>query len=131
MYSKCVCFYLFMSNKFFDFFRNMLNSKTDKISNFNNGYIQSNPMCTNIYIFIKTYYISTFLYFLRLIISRMNSIEPRFILIIPLYFKVCTRMRQIKISFYFHNHLSQFLFLLYFHNLILTFFFLSTCLRTN
>ena len=34
LYSKHVCFYVFMSNKFFDFFRNMFNTKTIKVNNF-------------------------------------------------------------------------------------------------
>ena len=62
--SKNVCFYVFMPNKFFNFFRKMIKSKTVKINNFNISAIQSNPMCTNICIFIKVYYICPILYFL-------------------------------------------------------------------
>ena len=42
--SKYVCFYVFMSNKFVNFLRNMLNSNTVKINNFNISTTQSNPM---------------------------------------------------------------------------------------
>ena len=62
--SKYVCFFVFMSNKFFNFFRSMLNSKIIEINNFIVFTILSNPMCTNICIFVKIYYICSILYFL-------------------------------------------------------------------
>ena len=49
-------------------------------------------MNSNIRILIKIYYICSIFYFIRQIISRINSIESRFILIIRLYFKVCSSM---------------------------------------
>ena len=79
-------FYVFVSNKFFNFYRNVLNSKTVKVNNSNIFYIQSNPMCTNICIFIKIYYIRPIFYSFREVISRINLIKSRFILIILLYF---------------------------------------------
>ena len=51
---------MFYSNKFFNFFRNMFNSKTVEINNFNISTIQSNPMCASVWIFIKVYYIFPF-----------------------------------------------------------------------
>ena len=89
LYSKHVCFCVFMSNKFFDLFRNMFNTKAVKVSNLIIFYIQSNPMCTNICIFIKIYYMCSFFYFFMQIISRVNTIESRLIFIIHVYFKVC------------------------------------------
>ena len=78
-------FYAFMSNKSSDFFRNELNSKTVKVRNFNIFYIKSNPtICTNICIFIKICYICSILYCFRQIISRVNTIKCRLILIILL-----------------------------------------------
>ena len=74
---------------FFNFFRNMLNTKNIKINNFISSTKYSNPMCVYFCIFIKFYYISPILYFFRLIVSRINTIKLRFILIIALYFKVC------------------------------------------
>ena len=47
-YSKYVCFHVFMSNKPFDLFRNMLNIKTVKVYNFIIFYIQINSMCAYI-----------------------------------------------------------------------------------
>ena len=55
LYSKYVCFYEFMSNRFFNSLINMFNCKTVKIGNLNIFYIQSNPIRTNICIFIKVY----------------------------------------------------------------------------
>ena len=65
LYSKYVCFCVFMSNKSFDFFRNMLNTKTIKVNNFIIFYIQTNPMCAYICIFIKVYYICSIFYCFR------------------------------------------------------------------
>ena len=85
-----VCFYVVMANKFFIFFRNMFSpTKTVKINNFNILYIQSNPMCINVFLFIKVYYISLILYCSWQIISRINFIKSSFILIILLHFNIC------------------------------------------
>ena len=65
LYSKYVGFYVFMPNKFLNFFRNMLNNKNLKINNFTLFTKQSNPICANICIFIKVYYIYPILIFLR------------------------------------------------------------------
>ena len=65
-------FMFFMSNKPFYFFRNMFNFKTVKLNNFNIFYMQSNSMCTNVYIFIKTSSMSPIFYCFRQIISRVN-----------------------------------------------------------
>ena len=46
-------------------------------------------MSSNIRILMKIYYICSIFYFIRQIISRINSIESRFILVIRLYFKIC------------------------------------------
>ena len=61
--------------------------KTIKISNITIMNIQSNPVGSSIRVSIKTYYISPILYFGD-IISRINPIKSRFILIKFLYFKV-------------------------------------------
>ena len=86
--SKYVSFYFFTSNNFFNFFRNLFNSKTVKISNFNIFTKQSNPMCTNIRIFLKVYHICPIHYSFWQLIPRINPINFRFILIIFLDFKV-------------------------------------------
>ena len=65
-YSKNICFYVFITDKCFNFFRNMFYSKTIKISNIIILYIQSNPMRSNIRVLIKIYYVSPFLYLGRL-----------------------------------------------------------------
>ena len=49
-------------------------------------------MSSNIRILIKIYYISSIFNFIRQIISRINPIKSRFILIIHLYFKACCWM---------------------------------------
>ena len=51
-----------MNNKCFNFFPNMLYSKTIKISNAIIIYVQNNPMSSNIRVFINIYYISPMLY---------------------------------------------------------------------
>ena len=82
-------------------------------------------MCTYVCIFIKVYYISPILYFFRQMISTINTIKFKFILILLLYFKVCFKGRgSIKNSFCFQNQLLQFLFFLYFQNQVLQFLFL-------
>ena len=63
LYSKNVSFDVFMSNKFFNLFRNMFNTKTIEINNFTFVTKQSNPVRTNICIFIKVYYVCPILYF--------------------------------------------------------------------
>ena len=78
-----LCF-VFMSNKFVNFLKKMFYSKTVKIKNFNIFYIQNNPWCTNICIFIKIYYIFPILYCFRPVICRINSIKSKFILLIIL-----------------------------------------------
>ena len=89
LHSKNVCFYVFISNKIFNFFRNMFGTKTIEINDFISFTKQSNPMCNYVCILIKVYYISSILYFSRQIISWKNSIKSWPILIILLYFKVC------------------------------------------
>ena len=77
---KMLVFMFFILEKFFNFFRNMFHSKTIKISNIIITYPQSNPMSSNIRVLVKIYYISPILYF-WLIISSINTIKSRFILI--------------------------------------------------
>ena len=77
---KMLVFMFFIPDKFFNFFRNMFHSKTIKISNIIITYPQSNPMSSNIRVLVKIYYISPILYF-WLIISSINTIKSRFILI--------------------------------------------------
>ena len=48
-----------------------------------------NPVCSNICMFIKIYYICLILYCFRQSVSRINTIKSRPIFIILLYFKVC------------------------------------------
>ena len=89
LYSQYVCFYVFMLNNFLNFFRSMFNSKTVKIINFIICFIQSNPMCTNICIFMKVLYICLNFYSFRQIIATLKLIKFELILIVLLYFKVC------------------------------------------
>ena len=89
LYSQYVYFYFFMLNNFLNFFRNMFNSKTVKIINFIIYFIQSNPMCTNICIFMKILYICLNFYSFRQIIYTLKLIKFELILIVLLYFKVC------------------------------------------
>ena len=97
-------------------------------------------MRNNIYIFIKVYYMSPILCFLRRIISRINTIKSRLILIILLYLKLVEGPGDNKNQFYFHNQLLQFLFhdqllqfilLLYFCNQSLQFLLLILNFQTN
>ena len=88
-----MCLFLcFISNKMRDFFKNMFNSKTVKITSIVFMHTQINLMSTNISIFIKIYYICSILYILRPIIFILNSIKPRFILITFLYFNISQRI---------------------------------------
>ena len=64
LYSEYVGFYVYMSNKFSSFVRNTFNSRIVKINNFNNFYIQRDPMSTNICIFIKVYHICIYSFIL-------------------------------------------------------------------
>ena len=79
--SKYVCFYVLMPSNFFNFVRNMVNSKTVKIDIFNIFTIQSDLVSSNICIFIQGLLHMPLLYCFRQIISRRNSIESRFILL--------------------------------------------------
>ena len=129
-----ICFFsCFMPNNFSNFFRNIFNSETVKINHSNIFTIQSNAMCTNICIFNNVYYICPILYFFRKIISRINSIESRFILIILCISKFVKGWGGIKklCKSKTHNQLLIFIFLLYFHNLFLAFLFLLKCFLTN
>ena len=85
--SENVCFNVFIFHKFFNFFRKTFHSKAIEISNIIICHMQSNPMSSDIRVLIKIYCICCILYFLW-IISRVNTIKSRFILIIFLYFKV-------------------------------------------
>ena len=84
LYSKNICFYVFIVNKCFNLFWNMFYTKTIKISNIIIK-IKSNPISSNIRVLILVYYISLILYFSE-IISRINTIKSRLTLIF-LYFK--------------------------------------------
>ena len=80
LYSKYVCFYVFMPNKLFNFFRNMFNSNTVKkiISIFfTYKLIQCVPTSAHSSRFIT--YAPSFI-LLGKIMLRINSIESRFIL---------------------------------------------------
>ena len=79
--SKYVCFYVLMPSNFFNFVRNMVNSKTVKIDIFNIFTIQSDLVSSNICIFIQGLLHMPLLYCFRQITSRRNSIESRFILL--------------------------------------------------
>ena len=72
----------------------MLNTKTVEVTNFIPVRKESNPIRTKICIFIKVYHISPILNFFRQIFSRINVVKSWFILVIPLYFKVCQRTRR-------------------------------------
>ena len=65
LYSKYVCFYVFMLSNFLNLFGNMLNSKTVKVNNFSFSTKESNPMCTSISMFINVFYINSILFFIR------------------------------------------------------------------
>ena len=65
LYSKNVCFNVFMFNKCFNFVRNMFYSKIINVSNIIINHMQSNLISSNIRILIKIYYICTILYFFR------------------------------------------------------------------
>ena len=107
LYSENICCYVFILqsitkwrtkgegqrtiDKWFNFFRNMFYTKRIEISNIIILHIQSNPMSSNIRVFIKIYYISPILYFSE-IIYRISIIKSWFILIILLYFKIGSRM---------------------------------------
>ena len=65
MYTIIVCFYVFIFNKLFNFFRNLLNTKAIKMNNFFFFTKKSNPMCTSICMLIKIYYVCPILYFFR------------------------------------------------------------------
>ena len=71
LYLKNVWHDLFMPDKFYNFFRNILNTKTIKINDLLFVTKENNTVCTNICIFIKVYYISPIFYFFRQIISRI------------------------------------------------------------
>ena len=75
LYSKNVSFYVFVPDKFFNFFRKVFNTITIKINNFTSFTKQSNPVCTYVCVFIKVYYLCPMLYFFRQIISRIHTIE--------------------------------------------------------
>ena len=64
LYSKNVCFNVFIVNKCFNFFRNMFYPKRIKISNIIIIHMQSNLMSSNIRVLIKIYFICPILYFL-------------------------------------------------------------------
>ena len=74
LYSKNVSFYVFIPDKFFNFFRKVFNTITIKINNFTSLTKQSNPVCTYVCVFIKVYYLCPILYFFRQIISRIHTI---------------------------------------------------------
>ena len=81
LYSKNICFYVFITNKCSNLFWNMFYSERIKISKIIILLKQCNPMGSNIRVLIKIYYTCPILYFLW-IISRVNTIKSRFILII-------------------------------------------------
>ena len=64
LYSKNVCFYVFITNKFSNLLCYMFHSKRVKISNIIILHVQSNPMSYNIRVLIKIYYICPILYLL-------------------------------------------------------------------
>ena len=149
MYSKNICFYVFITNNCFNFFWNMFYSERIKKSNvitFNVlwtscAYIQSNPMSSNIRVLTKIYYISSILYFGD-IISRITTIKSSFILITFFISKLVRGWGGIKNSFCFHNQLLQsfhqlylflYLFLLYLFLNLLKYFLINVhlmCLIT-
>ena len=103
LYSKNVSFDVFIPEKFFNFFRNILCTKTIKVNNFTPVTKQSNSMCTYVCIFIKIYYVNPIL-FLGLIIqiiSWIDTIKPIFHSIIPFYLKICQRKRRHQKSYSF------------------------------
>ena len=87
--TRNVSFDVFILDTFFNFFRNMFNAEAIKINNFILFTKQSNPMCTYVCIFVKVYYISPILYFIRQIVSRTNTIKSWFHSILLLYFNIC------------------------------------------
>ena len=63
LYSKNICFNIFIINKSFNLFRNMFYTKRMEISNIIIMNKQSNPMSSNNGVLINIYYISPILYF--------------------------------------------------------------------
>ena len=96
-------------------------------TNFNIFYMQSNPVCIKIPIFIKIYYIFPIIYSFREIISRINTINPTQSERITFAFRSLLK-DEMKCS---HNQLLLFLFLTYFHNQLLLLHFLLICFLTN
>ena len=88
---------------FCDFFSNMFNSKAIKVhcrvrcSSVISSHIQSRPMSFYWSKLIKIYYTCPILYF-RQIISWINTIKFRFVLVIILYFNFSLRMRRYQKS---------------------------------
>ena len=82
LYSKNVSYYFFITNKFFNFFRNMFNTKTVDRNNLNFccKMKQSNA-CLHLHIYQGLLHMPHF--FFRQVISWIKSIKSWFILIIP------------------------------------------------
>ena len=72
LYSKNICFNVFISNKCLNFFQNMFYSKRIKINNIIIIHMQSNPMSSNIRILIKIYYIYPILYLVKLCSGKLS-----------------------------------------------------------
>ena len=63
LYSINICYDIFISYGFLNFFRSMFNSKTIKMSYISYIHIKSNPIISYQFVLIKIYYICPILYF--------------------------------------------------------------------
>ena len=87
LYSKDISFYVFISDKFFNFFRKLFNAKTIEMNNFFYKIKQPNAYL-RLHIH-QGYYISPILYIYRQFVSRINPIKFKRISIIFLNVKIC------------------------------------------
>ena len=91
LYSKNISFYVFISDKFFNFFRNIFNTKTIKINNVIFCKIKQSNVCLHLHFHQDLLYMPHPLLFLAKLFLKKKS---WFIFIIFLYFKICYRIRQ-------------------------------------
>ena len=85
LYSKKICCNRSSIDELFDFFWNVFDSKTVKISYYITIWIQSNPMSADISIPVKIFWICLILYFIRQFITWIVLIKFVLILIMSLY----------------------------------------------
>ena len=107
LYSKNICFYVFIIDKYSNLDWNIFYSKAIKISNIIIFYVYSNPLGSNITVLIKIYYIPSIFYFIRQIILLVHINKPRFILIVHFHFNICQWMNWEKKIYFFLFWLSR------------------------